>query len=281
MASEARKKTESAPKAAERQAEDEAEEVLPEPSADKADEGIRRALDAAQAANDAAQDMADLSSAHRAFAEAVIAGQKRNTQIATGAAIGAAVAMVLSGLVYFRSVEDLRIAAAVQADAAALLVEEVKQIDGIGDTVEAQQEKMQEELMASLHVVTTEIEDAARAAIAPPPSGEMEAQMATAIQDGVKADLDALRDELLQALAEADLSGPGGGLTSAEMTELLAGVRTLLGSSGGGGAVQAPAASGTGAAAEQTGQSAAPTPARNTKPRANPKTNEPNPFVYP
>lgn len=271
MAGEARKKQQ---EAAERQAEkavDEVEEILPpEPSGDKADEGIRRALDAAQAANDAAQDMADLSSAHRAFAEAVIAGQKRNTQIATGAAVGAAVAMVLSGLVYFRSVEDLRIAAAVQADAAKLLVEEVKQIDGIGDTVEAQQAKMQEELMASLHVVTTEIEDAARAAITPPPASEMEAQMATAIRDGVKTDLDALRDELMQALAEAALSGSAGGLTAAEMTELLAGVRTLV--AGGGGAAKPEA---------QPVQTAAPAPTRGDKPRANPKTNEPNPFAYP
>ena len=250
----------------------EVEEILPEPADDKADEGIRRALDAAQAANDAAQDMAELSSAYRAFAEAVIKGQKRNTQIATGAAIGAMVALVLAGLVYFRSVGDLRTAAAVQAEAAKLLVEEVKQIDGIGDTVEAQQAQMQEELMATLHVVTTEIEDAARAAVAPP-EGEMEAQLATTIREGVKADLDALRDELLQVLAEVEMSGAQGGLTAAEMTELLAGVKTLVAATGGGG--------GGGGGATPAPEPRQAAPASGTKPRPKPKSNEPNPFTYP
>lgn len=270
MRSEARKKNEAAEKVAEPL--EEAEEVL-DPSIDKADEGIRRALDAAQAANDAAQDMADLSSAHRAFAEAVMQSQKRNTQIATGAAIGAAVALVLSGLVYFRSVGDLRIAAAVQADAAKLLVEEVKQIDGIGDTVEAQQAQMKEELMATLHVVTTEIEDAARAAITPPPSEDMQAQMAASIREGVKSDLDALRDELLQVLAEVEMAGGQGGLTASEMTELMAGVKMLVAATGGGGGGTA---SPTPAAPQAT-----PAASSGTKPRPKPKSNEPNPFVYP
>gem|GEM_PF-5260801 len=261
----------------------EMEEILPDAPAEKADEGIRRALDAAQAANDAAQDMAELSSAYRSFAEAVMKGQRRNTQIAVGAAMGASVAMVLAGLVYFRSVEDLRIAAAVQAEAAGVLVEEVKQIDGIGDTVEEQQAKMREELVAALHVVKTDIQDAARTAMTPP-EGEMEAQIATMIRDGVKTDLDAVRDELMQALAETALSSGSGGLTANEMSELLAGVKLLVDGSGsgpasGGGAARAtePAAGATGQAEPAAGSSGT----RGTKPRANPKAAEPNPFAYP
>lgn len=243
---------------------------------DAVDQGIRRALDAAQAANEAAQDMADLSAAHRAFAEAVIAGQKRNTLLATGAAGGAALALLLAGLVYFRSVEDLRVAAAVQTDAAKLLVEEVKQIDGISDTVEAQQAVMKEDLLATLELVKDEVRRAAMAAVTPEPepepeaAGALEEEMATAIREGMKADLDMLRDEILMALAEVDV----GAAENPEMAELLAGVRTLISAQGADGAAAAtPQAR---PASRPAAAPAAPRPSRITPPPA-----EPNPFTYP
>lgn len=246
---------------------------------DAVDQEIRRALDAAQAANEAAQDMADLSASHRAFAQAVMAGQKRNTLLAAGAAGGAAVALVLAGLVYFRSVEDLRIAAAVQTDAAKLLVEEVKQIDGIGDTVEAQQATMKEDLLATLELVKDEVRRAAMAAVTPEPepepeAGAMEAQMANAIRAGVKEDLDLLRDEILMALAEVDL----GATQDPEMVELLAGVRALVAAreTTGEAAGEAAAKPQDRPASRPASAPAAPRPSRITPPPA-----EPNPFTYP
>jgi hypothetical protein len=122
-------------------------------------------------------------------------------------------------------------------------------------------------------VVTTEIEDAARAAITPPPSEDMQAQMAASIREGVKTDLDALRDELLQVLAEVEMTGSQGGLTAAEMTELMAGVKMLVAATGGGGG-------GTASPAPATPQ-ATPAASSGTKPRPKPKSTEPNPFVYP
>lgn len=237
--------------------------------ADETDDGIRRALDAAQAANDAAQDMAELSAAHRAFAEAVMQGQRRNTMLAAGAAVGAAVALVLGGLVYFRSVADLRDAAAVQADAAKLLVEELKLIDGIGDTVAEQQAVMKTDLLSTLEMVKDEVRRAAMSAAAPEPTlpaAEMEAQIATAIRDGVKADMETMRDEILTALAEMEMEMVGG--APGEMAELLAGVKALVAAGGGGG----------GAAATGT--------ARPAKPKPKPKpaaaaSSEPDPFTYP
>ncbi|NBE09128.1 hypothetical protein [Paragemmobacter ruber] len=247
---------------------------------DAVDQEIRRALDAAQAANEAAQDMADLSASHRAFAQAVMAGQKRNTLLAAGAAGGAAVALVLAGLVYFRSVEDLRIAAAVQTDAAKLLVEEVKQIDGIGDTVEAQQALMKEDLLATLELVKDEVRRAAMAAVTPEPepeAGAMEAQMANAIRAGVKEDLDLLRDEILMALAEVDL----GATENPEMVELLAGVRALVAAREAAGEAAGEAAAKpqdrpAARPASAPAAPAAPRPSRITPPPA-----EPNPFTYP
>ena len=241
--------------------------------ADETDEGIRRALDAAQAANDAAQDMAELSAAHRAFAEAVMQGQRRNTMLAAGAAAGAAVALVLGGLVYFRSVGDLRDAAAVQGDAAKLLVEELKLIDGIGDTVAEQQAVMKTDLLSTLEMVKDEVRRAAMSAAAPdpaPPAAEMEAQIATAIRDGVKADMETMRDEILTALAEMEME-MGGGAAPGEMAELLAGVKALVAAGGGGGG---------GTSAAGTAQPAKPKAKPKPKPAAASST-EPDPFTYP
>lgn len=237
------------------------------------EDGIRRALDAAEAANEAAQDIASLQTAHRAFAEAVIRGQRRNTLFAAGAAAGAAAALVMGGLVYFRSVADLRVAAAVQSDAAALLVDELKQFDRIGDVVEEQQAKMRTELLDLLEQVKDEIRRAAADGDAPPepdPQAEavteqMTAQMATSIREGIKADMEGMRDEVLAALAEMEVSGVGG--DTAELTALVDELKALAGK---GGAVERTAAP----APAPTQRPAKPKP----KPAAAP---EANPFTYP
>lgn len=219
-------------------------------------------------AKGATADAAGMPVAYRAFAETVMHGQRRNTLLAAGAAGGAAVSLVLAGLVYFQSVDDLRMAADVQAEAAKLLVEEVKQIDEIADVVSAQQDVMKTDLLATLELVKDEIRRAAMAGPEPAPEAEpMDAQIATAIREGVKADLDLLRDEILTALAEAELALLNG-TGDPEMTELLAGVKALVAAS----APPAPPAP-VAAAARNT-----PAPA---KPRAKPVPAEPNPFTYP
>ena len=238
---------------------------------DRTTDGIRRALEAAEVANDAAQELADLSAAHRAFAEAVIKGQRRNTMIASGALAGSVLAVALGGLVYFRSVADLRMAAAVQAEAAALLVEEVKQIDGIGDTVEAQQATMRADLLALLEQVKDEIRIAGADALKLPETGQMDAQMAEAIRAGVKTDLDALHGEVMEALAEIKVDGIG-----ANMGELRALIAEIKARGAAAPAEARPSAAPAPAPAAQTG-----TP-RTTRPATRAATApEPNPFVYP
>lgn len=235
---------------------------------DRTNEGIRRALEAAEMANDAAQELADLSAAHRAFAEAVIKGQRRNTMIASGALAGSVLALTLGGLVYFRSVADLRMAAAVQSEAAALLVAEVKQIDGIGDTVEAQQTAMRSELLALLEQVKDEIRIAGADALKLPETGQMDAQMAEAIRASVKGDMDALHSEVMEALAEIKVDGIGANM--GELRALIAEMKLRA------------------AAPVEARPSAAPAPAaqsgttRNTRPATRAASApEPNPFVYP
>lgn len=235
---------------------------------DRTSEGIRRALEAAEVANDAAQELADLSAAHRAFAEAVIKGQRRNTMIASGALAGSVLAVALGGLVYFRSVADLRMAAAVQSEAAALLVAEVKQIDGIGDTVEAQQTAMRDELLALLEKVKDEIRIAGAGALKMPDPAPMEAQVAEAIRAGVKTDLDMLHAEVMEALAEIKVDGIGAEVEA--LRALIAEIRQR------------------GAVAPEARPSAAPAPAARTGSAGSPRpagraasAPEPNPFVYP
>lgn len=236
---------------------------------DETAESIRRALDAAEAANEAAQDIANLSAAHRTFAEAVMKGQRRNTLFATGAAAGAMVAIAMGGLVYFRSVADLRVAAAVQSEAAALLVEELTRMDGIGDAIEAQQETMRLETLDLLEKVKDEIRRAALEGDAPPEEdpaeGLMSAQVATEIREGVKADVEAVRDEILQAIVESGMAG--GGTDTGEVAALLADVKALLEK---------------GAGAGRPAEAPAPAPARSSKPKPKPAvTPEPDPFTYP
>ena len=238
---------------------------------DSTTEGIRRALEAAEVANDAAQELADLSAAHRAFAEAVIRGQRRNTMIASGALVGSVLALALGGLVYFRSVADLRMAAGVQAEAAALLVGEVKQIDGVSDAVEAQQKAMEAELLALLEQVKDEIRIAGAEALKLPEMEPVGPEIAETVRAGVKEDIDAAKTELMTALAEIQVNGAG-----VEMDELKALIVELsLRGATSGRETAAPAQAAPAAVAPD----AAP---RNARPATRAaRAPEPNPFVYP
>lgn len=236
-----------------------AEVVEPVPEAEAKAEPRPRAA--------AGPDLTALPAGYRAFAEAVLQGQRRNTMLAAGAAAGAAVACLLAGVVYFQSVGDLRVASAVQSEAAKLLVEEVKQIDSIGDVVAEQQGVMKADLLTTLELVKDEIRRAAMAGPAPETAPEaMDAQIATAIREGVKTDLAAFRDEILTALAEVEMVAMNAA-PNAEMAELLAGVKALVAAS------SPPAA----APAERVRT----TSARPAKPQARPQPVEPSPFTYP
>ena len=67
---------------------------------DEITEAIKRALDAAEAANFAAEDIARISAAHRSFADSVARGQKRSAVLAGGAALGALLGLGLGGAVH-------------------------------------------------------------------------------------------------------------------------------------------------------------------------------------
>jgi hypothetical protein len=225
-------------------------------------DAIDRALRSAEVANDAADDMARLSADHRAFADRVTQGQRRLTLLASGAALGAGTALVLGGLVYFRSITDLRDAAGLQAEAAKLMVEQIHKIGEALDKADAQGQAT----AAGLVSLTSDVKagfDTIGQAVAAAASDPMAAQMATALRNGVKDDVRAATGEVLTALAEIDLKLGAGGAPVTDLTALLTEVRALA-ARGGGGTAQTNARTRT--STQGGAAKAAP---------------EPNPFSYP
>lgn len=232
---------------------------------DETQDSIRRALEAAEAANDAAGDFAQLSAAHKAFAQAVIKGQRRNTAIASGAFLGTLVALGLAGLVYFRSVADLREASEVQATAAELLVEQITRFEELMPVVE----EKQHELVAVMEESTQRITDAmAKEARESKP---MDSQIATTITENLQAELAKLGEEMTNLMAELDLKSGGGGAANPELVAKIDALLLALN--------KEPAAA---PAATPRATSAAPAaPSRPRNRTDAPATAEPSPFTYP
>lgn len=235
---------------------------------DQITEAIKRALDAAEAANFAAEDIARISDAHRTFADEVARGQKRSAALAGGAALGALLGLGLGGLIWFRSVADLREAGEVQAMAAELLVEQVTRFDAMLDDAQSREARVEAALAAMTRQASLDLAKLGRE------QKPMDAQVATAIRDGVKQDLGAVKDEVLAAIASA----PAGGsmVDSPEMKVLLEELHAMV----------KEAVTLNAAAPAPSAEAAAPQAAAAPKPRPKPaaraaKPAEPDPFVYP
>lgn len=233
---------------------------------DQITEAIKRALDAAEAANFAAEDIARISAAHRSFADGVVRGQKRSAALAGGAALGALLGLSLGGLIWFRSVADLREAGEVQATAAEILVEQVTRFDAMLDQAEEREAAVKASLAALTEQVSHDLAKLGRE------QNPMDAQVATSIRDGVREDLTAAKDEVIAALAAAPAGGVA--LDSPEMKVLLEELHAVVKQVG-----SAPAAQPAGALAEPA---KAPVPKPKPKPAVRAaKPAEPDPFVYP
>lgn len=171
---------------------------------DPVTEGLRRAIAAADAANDAAEDISRLGRAQKDFVERVGAAQKRSSALATGAILGAVVCLGLSTLVYFRSVGDLHEAAELQVEAAKLVAEEVIKLKEIREAGAAHEDPVAKILAGLPEAVAT----AVAAKLAEPDAGAA-GDAAPAGTGDVVAAIEESRDEILAALAEMDLTGGG------------------------------------------------------------------------
>lgn len=228
-------------------------------------DGLRRALEAAELANDAAEDVSRLGAAHQAFADRMIAAQKRTTNIAGGALAGAAVALGLASLVYFRSVADLRETSAVQAEVSALIVEQVLAMKASNEMAAGRATALEDKLDG----VAKQMADGmamAQAMAQAAPAPELE----TGLADTLAGQLKASEDSILAALAEVDLRMPNGTAVTDALARIEAGLLR---------ATAAPAVPQAEAKASPAAKPAQ-KPATKAKPRVE-AAPEPNPFAYP
>lgn len=220
-------------------------------------DGLRRALEAAELANDAAEDVSRLGAAHKAFSERMIAAQKRTTALAGGALMGAVVALGLASLVYFRSVADLHEAAELQAEAAKLIVEEVLKMKENGEEETTRAKAFEEKL-----------DDVAKR-ILDGMAEERQAAPEDGLAETLTAEMKKVEESILAALAEVDL----GAADPTAVTEALARIEAGL--------LRATAAP----AAPKTPPASKPAPAQTAaKPASKPRAAaapEPNPFAFP
>ncbi|MEY4982800.1 MAG: hypothetical protein RIR62_1066 [Pseudomonadota bacterium] len=234
------------------------------------DTALRRALEAADLATDAAEDLARLGRGNEVFVDRVTAAQRRMTGLAIGAAAGALVALALATLVYFRAVGNLQDAAAMQAETARVIAEDILSF-----------RRMREEDVAATHALLEQVQalparmDAAIAAIA----RETPDRPATdgALEQAVGARVDAARDEILAALAEVQLGLPPEAAPdlAPDLAAALARIEAGL--------LRVTAAPATPvAAAPARAPSAKPAAAPAPRPRVTQSPpSEPNPFAYP
>lgn len=187
---------------------------------------IARALQTATLAAEAADEAQRVADGHKAITDRLDRIERRAVRI--GAAVGGlgVVALGLSGLVYFRSLADLRDVAEIQAAAAEVQVARLVDLGKAVDRLETatadlatRNEGTEAALAAQADTLAKAIEQAAM----------VEPQFAASLQRALSEEITNLRTDLLAALAETQLAagGPEGGAPAdAEVLKALADLRT-------------------------------------------------------
>lgn len=251
----------------------------PEPpkSADaRAEDAIARALAAAETALDATEEATRLADGTRKEIAALARKQTRAQTVSMVSAGVAVFAVVVGGLVFLRSVNDLRDTAATQAAANEVMVknllefgkgvEELKAASVSSDTALAELKTNVAEELAKL----TETAAAAQPDVAAAVSAGMQTGL-----DGLKADLLAANSELELSLTQTLTTG--GAVIPPELLPLMTDIRAMLDKLG---KTPPAAASAEPAAAAPAAAPAKPKSATTKRPKAKP-AEEPNPFHFP
>lgn len=197
--------------------------------ADQLKDSIRRALESASAANDAAEECSTIVADARKAIAAATEAQRKLTAIAWGALAGALACAAIGGVVYLRSLADLREASELQAAANKASIEQIQsmtaqleqaqtaletfsqleagvsaRIDGLGDRLSSDIERIVGE------------------------SSAVQPQFATAIKTHIDQAMNQTRGEVLTALAELEAAGGAAGSTDPEVKALLTDIRDRL-----------------------------------------------------
>ncbi|MEC9199140.1 MAG: hypothetical protein VX378_00100 [Pseudomonadota bacterium] len=182
--------------------------------ADELKDAIRLALEAAEAANDAASEVSRLQSETSAAAARLDKFGNKLKPVMIGTLVGAAVSIALGGLVYFKTLAEMRRTSATQIEALAMFQDSVTQLNGQLDAVNGLSERMakleasgndgvnrviealtgtEEKVMTQLESTTTE-------------SGGMSAQMATAITDRIDSSATTTREAIQGGISDLQLA---------------------------------------------------------------------------
>ena len=97
---------------------------------DELQESIRLAVEAAEAANDTAAEITRLKADTLVAAEKINSFGGKMKPVLIGTLIGAVGSMGLAGLIYFRTINEMRTTAATQIEALTLFTQSVERLDG-------------------------------------------------------------------------------------------------------------------------------------------------------
>ncbi len=170
---------------------------------------IQLALEAAAAANDAASDVETLSSDTKAAAARLDKFAQVMKPVMMGVVAGAVLAIILGGLVYFRTLSEMRLATATQMEALALfstsvddLKTQIGSLETLGETLTA--------LQSEQDSAFTALEAKVEAALQPPEpestASPLDSQMLRSLSDTVAQNHQDTRDAFTQGLSDLQLA---------------------------------------------------------------------------
>lgn len=247
---------------------DDAETPETSPSTELQDT-IRLALEAAEAANDAASEVSRLQSETSSAAARLDRFGARLRPMMIGLLVGAGVSIVLGGLVYFKTLAEMRRTSATQIEALAMFQESVTQLNGQLDAVEGLSERL-----AKIEAAMNETRDVLQADMTgmqdtlteqlgsySDNAGSLQSQIATTLTERVDAGTQKTVDALKSGISDLQLA----------LSKMIASAATS-------------AAAKTQAAAPKpaaTTQRKTTTSTKRTAPKKTAPKPEPNPFSFP
>lgn len=178
------------------------------------EETVRVALQAAEAANDAATDIGQIRAEYQDAADRLTNMRQNFSRLAIGLIVGSLFAVVMGGLVFFRTLGEMRTSNATQVEALKVFAETVKDlkssIDDVQDVSITLSEIAQQQV-ASISTIDSkmlEIETAIGAKIANLGSQtqSLEPQIKTIIQAEFSDSLDMMRNDMLESVSDLQLA---------------------------------------------------------------------------
>ena len=177
---------------------------------------IQLALEAAAAANDAASDVATLSSDTKAAADRLDTFAQVMKPVMIGVVAGSVLAIAIGGLVYFRTLSEMRLATATQMEALALfstsvddLKAQIASMETLDETLATLQTDQQDAFAALEATVQTAMQspEAETGALSDTEDASpLDQQMLRGLSDTVAQNHQATRDAVTQGLSDLQLA---------------------------------------------------------------------------